>query len=63
MDAINLCNRNQTAKVLEKFYYNAVGRNYVSAIPDEAETILKLPTLEEIVYNENKTLSIIKKNI
>lgn len=63
MDAINLCNRNQTAKVLEKFYYNAVGRNYVSAIPDEAEMILKLPTLEEIKENVDRVVAYTKELI
>lgn len=48
MDCINPCNKNQTAKVLERFFYVTTGRNYTSAIPDEADQIEKLPTLDEI---------------
>ncbi len=37
MDYLNPCNKNQTAKVLERFFYVSNGREYISVIPDEAE--------------------------
>lgn len=42
MDYINPCNKNQTAKVLERFFYVSNGREYISVIPEEAERITKL---------------------
>ena len=48
MDYLNPCNKNQTAKVLERFFYVSNGREYISVIPDEAERITKLPTQEEV---------------
>ena len=63
MDCINPCNKNQTAKVLERFFYVTTGRNYTSAIPDEADQIEKLPTLDEIKENTDRAVTYAKEII
>lgn len=57
MEYLNPCNKNQTAKVLERFYYVSNGREYISVIPDEVERITKLPTQEEIKSNSDRAIS------
>lgn len=63
MDCINPCNKNQTAKVLERFFYVTTGRNYTSTIPDEADQIEKLPTLDEIKENTDRAVTYAKEII
>lgn len=57
MDYLNPCNKNQTAKVLERFFYVSNGREYISVIPDEAERITKLPTQEEVKSDSDRAIS------
>lgn len=57
MDYLNPCNKNQTAKVLERFFYVSNGREYISVIPDEAERITKLPTLDEVKEDTNRVVT------
>lgn len=57
MDYLNPCNKNQTAKVLERFFYVSNGREYISVIPDEAERITKLPTQEEVKSDSDRSIS------
>ena len=57
MDYLNPCNKNQTAKVLERFFYVSNGREYISVIPDEAERITKLPTQEEVKLDSDRAIS------
>ena len=63
MDCINPCNKNQTAKVLERFFYVTTGRGYTSTIPDEAEQITKLPTLDEVKENSDRAVTYAKEVI
>lgn len=63
MDCINPCNKNQTAKVLERFFYVTTGRNYTSMIPDEVDQIEKLPTLDEIKENTDRAVTYAKEVI
>ena len=63
MDYLNPCNKNQTAKVLERFFYVSNGRNYISVIPDEVEKITKLPTLDEIKKDTNRVIVYAKEII
>lgn len=66
MDYLNPCNKNQTAKILERFFYVSNGREYISVIPDEAERITKLPTLDEVKEDTNRVVTyarIIVQNI
>lgn len=57
MDYLNPCNKNQTAKLLERFFYVSNGREYISVIPDEAERITKLPTQEEVKLDSDRAIS------
>lgn len=63
MDYLNPCNKNQTAKILERFFYVSNGRNYISVIPDEAERITKLPTLDEVKEDTNRVVTYAKEII
>lgn len=63
MDYLNPCNKNQTAKVLERFFYVSNGREYISVIPDEAERITKLPTLDEVEEDTNRVVTYAKEII
>ena len=48
-DLINEDNKNQTAKVLEKYFYSVNGIwDYVSVVQDEIEEYKNLPTIEEV---------------
>lgn len=63
MDYLNPCNKNQTAKILERFFYVSNGREYISVIPDEAERITKLPTLDEVKEDTNRVVTYAKEII
>lgn len=63
MDYLNPCNKNQTAKILERFFYVSNGREYISVIPDEAERITKLPTLDEVKKDTNRVVTYAKEII
>ena len=63
IDYLNPCNKNQTAKVLERFFYVSNGREYISVIPDEAERITKLPTLDEVKEDTNRVITYAKEII
>ena len=63
MDYINPCNKNQTAKVLERFFYVSNGREYISVIPDEAERITKLPTPDEVKNDTSRVVAYAKEII
>lgn len=63
MDYLNPCNKNQTAKVLDRFFYVSNGREYISVIPDEAERITKLPTLDEVKEDTNRVVTYAKEII
>ena len=63
MNCINPRNKNQTAKVLERFFYVTTGRGYVSTIPDETEQIEKLPTLDEVKENTDRAVTYAKEII
>lgn len=61
MDYLNPCNKNQTAKILERFFYVSNGREYISVIQDEAERITKLAYYEIKCYEMEKN-NIVSKN-
>ena len=63
MDYINPCNKNQTAKVLERFFYVSNGREYISVIPEEAERITKLPTPDEVKKDTSRVVTYAKEII
>lgn len=54
LDLIDIDKKNQTAKVLERYFYSAINRSeYKSVVADEEETYAELPT--EITIRENIT--------
>lgn len=63
MDYINPCNKNQTAKVLERFFYVSNGREYISVIPEEAERITKLPTPDEVKKDTSRVVTYGRKKL
>ena len=63
MEYLNPCKKNQTAKLLERFFYVSNGKDYISVIPDEEERITKLPTLEEVRENTNRVVTYAKEII
>lgn len=63
MDCLNPSSKNQTAKLLEKFFYVTNGRDYVSVIPDETEQFIRLPTLNEMKENTDRAVTYAKEVI
>lgn len=63
MDGLNPQKRNQTAKVLERFFYIATDREYTSVIPDEEECYERLPTLDEVKENADRVVTYAKEII
>lgn len=59
IDGININMKNQTAKVLEKYFYVTHGiHNYVSVINEELEEYKRLPTIDEVNVQTNKIVVI-----
>lgn len=48
---------------MERYFYVATGRTYISVIPDEAEIFEKFPTLDEVKENANRAISYASKII
>lgn len=63
MDALDPAKRNQTAKVLERFFYTVTDREYTSVIPDEEESYKRLLTLDEVKENTDKVVAYANKII
>lgn len=56
-DLINEDNKNQAAKILEKYYYSANGIwDYVSVVQDEIEEYRNLPTIEEVKVQADRAV-------
>lgn len=56
-DIINEDNKNQTAKVLEKYFYSVNGIcDYVSVVQDEIEEYKNLPTMEEVKVQADRAV-------
>lgn len=60
MDYVNPLKKNQTARVLERFFYAATGKDYISMIPDKDENYGNLPTINEVTESINKAINFAK---
>lgn len=58
LDLIDIDKKNQTAKVLERYFYSAINRSeYKSVVAEEEETYAELPTEIEIRENITRIVS------
>ena len=57
---IDVNKKNQTAKVLEKYFYNTTheGQDYTSIVKDENEEYTRLPTIDEVNEQTSRVIKI-----